>query len=68
MSDNSDFYGWPPPGYYYPHPYYYPHQHYTPAPQVGWKCPECGRINAPHVSTCPCSVKLRLDGDTKEAK
>ena len=20
----------------------------------GWKCPECGRINAPFVDHCPC--------------
>lgn len=20
---------------------------------TGWKCPQCGRIHAPHVSTCP---------------
>ena len=24
--------------------------------QTGWKCPECGRVNAPWVSECPCSV------------
>ena len=21
----------------------------------GWICPECGRVNAPHIDTCPCS-------------
>ncbi len=24
---------------------------------TGWKCPVCGRVNAPHVSTCPCSLR-----------
>lgn len=30
-------------------------QYVTFAPYVpmGWKCPQCGRIHAPHVSTCP---------------
>lgn len=23
----------------------------------GWKCPECGRINAPFIDHCPCKDK-----------
>lgn len=22
----------------------------------GWVCPKCGRVNAPHIDACPCSV------------
>jgi hypothetical protein len=24
-----------------------------PIVPMGWKCPQCGRIHAPHISTCP---------------
>lgn len=23
--------------------------------QYGWVCPKCGRVNAPHISQCPCN-------------
>ena len=26
---------------------------------VGWVCPRCGRVNAPWMMTCRCSVKPR---------
>jgi hypothetical protein len=29
---------------------------------MGWKCPECGRINNPNVPSCPCGGKGREDG------
>ena len=29
--------------------------YYTPPIQQGWKCPVCGRGNAPHISTCSCT-------------
>lgn len=22
----------------------------------GWVCPKCGRVNAPHINQCPCSL------------
>lgn len=29
--------------------------------EQGWKCPICGRINAPWVSSCPCSEQKSYD-------
>lgn len=26
--------------------------------QEGWKCPECGRINAPFLDHCPCKDEI----------
>ena len=23
---------------------------------MGWKCPQCGRVNSPHIDVCACSV------------
>lgn len=30
----------------------------------GWRCPVCGRVNAPFIACCPCSVKS--EGDKEE--
>jgi len=27
----------------------------------GWECPLCGRVNAPHVNSCPCSDKKNIN-------
>jgi hypothetical protein len=34
----------------------------TPLPphQLGWKCPVCGRGNAPWMATCPCNGNKTL--------
>jgi hypothetical protein len=43
---------------------------FTPHVPTGWKCPQCGRIHAPHVSTCPfcqpysCPVQITWIGTT----
>ena len=31
---------------------------YSPAPaQMGWQCPRCGVVHAPHVASCQCSLR-----------
>jgi hypothetical protein len=31
---------------------------------MGWTCPKCGRVNAPHVAECPCSPVVTYTHDS----
>jgi hypothetical protein len=35
--------------------YALPSTHTYAVPPLGWKCPICGKVNAPWVSECKCS-------------
>jgi len=35
----------------------------TPFMQEGWRCPVCGRVNAPWVPTCGC-ISSQTTGDS----
>ena len=28
---------------------------------LGWKCPQCGKINAPHINSCDCYRTLEIN-------
>jgi len=40
----------------------HPPKRETPADPIGWKCPRCQTIHAPHIARCDCSAdRLHLD-------
>jgi hypothetical protein len=36
--------------------------------QLGWKCPECGRIYAPHIPMCLCCPPILKTGTSTSAE
>ena len=47
------YYPYTPAVPYYPAIPYYPAPTYAP---MGWQCPKCGMVNAPQITSCPCSI------------